>query len=429
MRNITLLLLSVSLLGLAPSAGADGMLDPSFGNGGIVLTDIYTPNQPSGATAVMVLPDGRAVAVGSGSNLAFGFMAAVRYLPSGALDPSFGNGGIASHSGGPFPNGAVAEDGFLQPDGRLVLFGTYFNFQGQRSFALVRLTDSGASDPTFGTNGYVNGPAGMAVAGVLQPDGRIVAAGNPGSQPSHLIAARCDANGSPDLTFGVGGVVTLSLAQGITVRDVALQPDGKLVIGGLYSSGAGDFIVVRLLPNGAVDPSFDGDGVATSDFGGAESGYSVIVQPDGRIVLAGSRDGDFALVRYLPDGSLDTTFGTGGLATAGSGVPEHAEDVILLPNGKLLVAGFTSETANEDFELARFHPDGVLDTSFGTAGLLRTDVGNYDECYAVSLAGPDLVLTAGTRKDSASPFPASSSIALARYIATTPVELLSFEVE
>jgi uncharacterized delta-60 repeat protein len=423
MKRIAVVFL-VLVLAASSSAHADGMLDPSFGNGGIVITD-FPPSSSGGANAVLVLPDGRAVAVGWVGNLAFGVMIAVRYLPSGALDPAFGSGGMASHAGGPFPNGAFAEDVLLQPDGRLVLVGTFFNGP-QRYLSLVRLMPNGSPDPTFGTNGYVNAVTGTAIAGALQPDGRIVAVGNPGVGFPYLIATRNQPNGSLDPTFGIGGLVTMTLPQSFTVRDVVLQPDGKLVIGGTYNLS--DFIVVRLLPSGTPDPSFDGDGVAISNFGGTESGNSVIIQPDGRIVLAGARDGDFALVRYMADGSLDTTFGIGGLATGGSAVSERAEDVILQPNGKLLVAGFTSEAANEDFELARFLPNGVLDTSFGTNGLLRTDLGSFDECFALSLAGPDLVLTAGVRGNGPSPiFPAS--FALARYIATTPVELLGFEVE
>lgn len=427
MRLTTVAVIVVSL-GAVPIAGADGMLDPSFGNGGIVITPYTGPSTSIAATSVVVLPDGRAVAAGWYSNLAFGGMVAARYLFSGALDFSFGSGGIVAHSGGPpcpvCPTGASAEDVLLQPDGRLVLVGGYVPFPPQYFFALVRLTTSGDSDPTFGTNGVVNAPGGgLAVAGALYADGRIVAVGNPPTGPSYLIAARYTASGSADLTFGTGGVVTLTLPQAFIVRDVALQPDGKLVIGGTYASG--DFIVVRLLPSGSLDPSFDGDGVATTNFGGVESGYSVIVQPDGRIVLAGSHNGDFALVRYLADGSLDTTFGNGGLATASSGVGELPDEVILLPNGKLLVAGSTAD-GHPDFHLARFHPSGALDTSFGTGGFLRTDIGALDECHGVAIAGPDLVLTAGF---TTSPSLFEGDFALARYIASTPVELLAFEVE
>ena len=427
MRVRTLLLLSVSLLRLVPSAGADGMLDPSFGNGGIVLTD-FNPNQPiSFARAVVVMPDGRAVAVGNTTpNLGGTYMAAARYLTSGALDPSFGNGGLTYLVGGPFLASAYAEDVVLEPSGAVILVGGWQLTQTP-SFSLVRVGGGGP----WGTNGYVHTafPGGAsAAAGVLQPDGRIIAVGSSGPQqsPTTIVAARYNTDGTLDPTFGASGTLILPLPQVFRARDVALQPDGKLLIAGTY--GASDFGLVRLLPGGTPDPSFDGDGLVTSNFGGTESGHSVFVLGDGRLVLGGLHNGDFALVRYLPNGAVDTTFGAAGLATAPSAVAEEADEAIVLPNGNLMVAGFTIESANRDFVLARFTAGGALDTSFGSSGFLRTDIGAFDECHAVALAGPDLILTAGSR--SPQPGPGFGAVfALARYIAATPVELLSFAVD
>jgi uncharacterized delta-60 repeat protein len=230
-------------------------------------------------------------------------------------------------------------------------------------------------------------------------------------------------------------VATVPISGGFDAEALVLQADGKLVIAGAHPwpfEFLRDFALIRLLPGGALDPSFDGDGLATADFGLIEAGRSVIVLADGRLVVAGSRGatnddpGDFALVRFMADGSLDTTFGSGGLATADSGDPERAEQVIQLPNGKLLVAGSTDLLGPKaDFLLARFHPDGPLDTSFGTGGFLGTDFsGSQDQCNALAIAGPDLLLTAGSSSAGA-----PDDFALARYIASTPVELLSFQVE
>jgi uncharacterized delta-60 repeat protein len=437
MRITTPLLLSVSLLRLVPSAGADGMLDPSFGNGGLVATDFGQFAQDSAASLV-VLPDGRAVAVGNTSpNLASNGMAAVRYLVSGALDTTFGSGGLVTIYFPPPPGateaGVGAESVLLQPDGRLVLIGGMGSSPPPANrFALARLNLDGSLDPSFGTGGRVTtliGNWAVAYAGLLQPDGRIVAVGYLTSG-GNIAAARYNTDGSLDPAFGSGGTVQLSQLPGFfRMRDVALQADGKLVIAGTYlTSSVYDFALVRLLPNGTLDPTFDGDGLVTSDFGVSELGSSVIVLADGRIVLGGYRSpADFALVRYLPNGALDPSFGNGGLVSVSSGAPAIADQLLRLPNGKLLLAGFTVDSGAEDFLLARFQPDGALDTSFGTAGFLRTDfaAGSRDECSAVAVAGPDLILTAGM---SAGVSP-GSDFALARYIATTPVELLGFEVE
>ncbi len=431
MRNVAIAVLA-ALIGSIPGADADGMLDPSFGNGGLVTTNFPFLDSYDGANSLVVLPDGRAVAAGRAGDIKPpGAMAVARYLSSGALD-----GGLVTVSpdcevafGGP---GNGAEAALLQPDGRLVLVGICANFDIPLVvpvFWLVRLNVDGSLDPSFGTGGQVytpfpGGALDVSVAGLLQPDGRIVAMGW-GNMA--VMAARYNPDGSLDPTFGTAGQVTVPLAEYFVVRSAALQPDGKLVIGG---TAAGDFGVVRLLPNGAPDPSFDGDGLVTSDFGASETGRSVTVLGDGRLVLAGSGTftQDFAVVRYLADGTLDTSFGTGGLATANAGGDDVANQVLQLPNGKLFLAGHTNANAagGRDFLLTRFHADGALDTSFGTAGFLQTDFGSgQDYCTAVALAGQDLILTAGYTW----PPQDEPDFALARYIASTPVELLAFGVE
>ena len=446
MRRIGFLALVVALG--CRVAQADGMLDPSFGKGGLVITDFGGGMPPpyDVATSLVVLPDGRAVAAGyTNPNLPHTNMAVARYIFSGELDTTFGGDGMVVIAFPPLPTGdshAVAEAVLLQPDGRLVLVGgavipttgTVVPFGiAQSVFALVRLNADGSFDETFGTGGVVTTPTdGGAVAGLLQPDGRIVAVGQ---SASFVVAARYNADGSLDPSFGTGGVASVPISD-FGVEAAALQPDGKLVIAGAHPwpSALPDFALIRLLPGGGLDLSFDGDGLATADFGVIEYGRSVTVLADGRLVVAGSWaasaadwPGDFALTRFMPDGSVDTTFGNAGLSTADSGDPDQAEQVIQLPNGKLQVAGWTDVSGpKSDFLLARFLPDGLLDTSFGTGGLLRTDFnGGQDQCTAVALAGPDLVLAAGSSFSTFEP----TDFALARYIASTPVELLAFEVE
>jgi uncharacterized delta-60 repeat protein len=443
MRNTTLLLLSVSLPCLVPSAGADGMLDPSFGNGGLVTTAFPGQFSSDAAMSLVLLPDGRAVAAGStNENLSLTEMAVARYLTTGALDTTFDGDGLVTVFFIPPPGGfdivTQVQTVLLQPDGRLVLVGYFFtNAPTSTFFALARLNADGSLDASFGTGGKVITavPDAQAVAGLLQPDGRIVVVGSTFGNSS-VILARYNVDASLDTTFGTSGLILLPMAQPFEARDIALQQDGKILVAGRVTapSGSWDFGLLRLLSNGSLDPSFDGDGIVSTDFGGYEAAYSVIVLPDGRLVLAGSRSTvmfgvtDFALARYQTDGALDTTFGTGGLATGDSGASEVPDQLIRLYNGNLLVGGFTNDNGgNADFLLARFLPDGALDTSFGTAGFVRTDfaAGSLDECHAVAIAGPDRILTAG--RTGPSFFPAD--FGLARYVATTPVELLSFAVE
>jgi len=429
MRTEALIILAVLLLAV-PAVNADGMLDPSFGNGGLVTTGFPGPFAMDGARALVVLPDGRAVAAGGTGDPDGLDMAAARYLPSGALDTTFSGDGRVAVFCQSFGGGGGAVAALLQPDGRLVLVG---ECAGLQMLTVARFNVDGSLDPSFGTNGQVFTPfpnGVMAVAGLLQPDGRIIAVGRAFTLAA-LKAARYNPDGSLDPSFGTGGTLTLPpLAQPFTAEDAALQPDGKIVITGTYGpTGGHDFALLRLLPNGALDPSFDLDGIVTSDFGAAEDSRSVIVLGDGRIVLGGSRAGDVALVRYLPNGSLDATFGAGGLATGDSGGNDGLGQLTLLPNGKLMVGGSLLDAQGyaTDFLLARFHPDGALDTSFGSSGFIKTDFNlNWrDACDAIAVAGPDLVLTAGGTSNGAG----LADFALARYIATTPVELLVFEVD
>jgi uncharacterized delta-60 repeat protein len=419
--------LLVGSLCAVPGLRADGMLDPSFGNGGLVVTAFPGASSQDRALSLVVLPDGRAVAAGyTNLNLAQTDMAVARYLSSGELDTTFGGDGQVTI---PFPQTggsySTAEEVLLQADGRLVLVGsTLSDFGG--SFALARLMADGSLDPSFGSGGRVTVPADEAAkAGLLQPDGRIIAMGS-GANGS-IVVARYNPDGSLDPTFDGDGTVTVP-GSFVEIQGAALQPDGRIVIAGTSQTGGlqtRNFALVRLLPDGALDGSFDGDGIVVSDFAGVESGYSVIVLGDGRLVLAGSRGTDVAVARYLPDGSLDTSFGNGGLAIVDVSPSESAHQLIELPNGNLLVAGATYDPFDPlDFLLVRLLPNGSLDTTFGTGGFLTTDFnGGPDECNAVAVAGPDLLLTAGATGD----FP--SDFGLARYIATIPVELLDFEVQ
>lgn len=422
-------LLAVSL-GAVSTAAADGMLDPSFGNGGLVVTNFPGVLTGDSVASLVVLPDGRAVAAGMSNDFGDIRMGVARYLFSGALDTSFSGDGMTTIACPPtgIPGGGAA-DVQLQPDGFLVLVGDCVGPSPGRVFWLARLNANGFLDLSFGSGGQVFTPFATdarAVSGLLQPDGRILAVGylDDLTQPPTIAAARYNVDGTLDPSFGTAGQITLPLTQPFTVGAAALQPDGKLVIGGTYGS---DFGLVRVLLDGALDPSFDGDGLATANFGGTERGESVIVLPDGRLVLGGSHNADFGLVRFLPDGSVDSTFGTNGLATADSGVSEVPGQLIRLPNGKLLLAGWSDDGA-DDFLLTRLLADGALDTSFGTAGFLRTDFGGpEDHCFAVAMAAPDRILTAGSSIDTSPP--GTIDFALARYIASTPVELLTFEVE
>ncbi len=226
-------------------------------------------------------------------------------------------------------------------------------------------------------------------------------------------------DGSLDPTFSTDGKVTTDFAGGFDEAfAVALQPDGKIVAAGgaVVGSSPFDFALTRYNPDGSLDPTFGTDGKATTDFGGTDEALAMALQPDGKIVAAGqaftgsSPDFavDFAVARYNPDGSLDSTFGTGGKVTTDFAGFDAARAVALQPNGKIVAAGGSSF----DFAVARYKKHGSLDPSFGPGGKVTTDfASSTDVARAVALQPDGKIVAAGDAATGT-----SFDFALARYL-------------
>src|SRR6266566_313079 len=204
----------------------------------------------------------------------------------------------------------------------------------------------GDLDSSFGTGGLVTtdfagrGDFGLAVA--LQSDGKIVAAGNSsavGVFSVNFALARYNTNGSLDSTFGTGGTVLTSFGGNLSAAfDVAVQPDDKIVAVGVAGS---DFGIARYSANGTLDPTFGSGGLVTTDFGGSDQANGIALQPDGKIVVVGPLQGKIGVARYNTDGSLDSTFGSGGkVMTDASPSFDGAFDVAVW-SGKIVVGGGT----------------------------------------------------------------------------------------
>src|SRR6266540_155863 len=184
------------------------------------------------------------------------------------------------------------------------------------------------------------------------------------------LAASGDAPGDLDPTFGAGGKVTTVFGGDSRAYVLVLQPNGKLVAAGVGPNG---FALARYNPDGSLDTSFGAGGKVTTPIGAANA---LVLQPDGKLVAAGSNNispSDFVLVRYNPNGSLDTSFGGDGKVTTAIGFGARAFALALQPDGKLVAAGM-GWTGSTGFEsaLVRYNPDGSLDTSFGAGGKVTT---------------------------------------------------------
>ena len=320
-----------------PLHAAPGDLDPAFGQSGIAIG-------PTGNTSAMVLqPDGKIVTMGDVQGT-FGF---TRLLATGQPDVAFGTNGIALPAPGStscFNAGLV-----LQPDGKLVASGWCWNGTDY-DFTVVRLRANGRLDSGFGVGGKTTTPVtpgsgDFAEAIALQPDGKILAAGHTfGTGPSQVVVARYQSQGAIDTTFGVGGLVTSSASN--FVHAVAVQPDGKIVLFGEYENGSG-FTLLRYLPTGAPDLSFGTGGAVRTAIGTGSHPWGLALQTDGKLVGAGysfvpgSVLPDFSVARYLPNGTPDQGFGTAGTLTTavGSGTDDFGSSIAIQRDQKILVAG------------------------------------------------------------------------------------------
>ena len=362
---------------------ANGSLDAGFGSGGLVTTDFLSNVTGNEAHGVAIQSDGKIVVVGfavvglTPKNLSNFDFALARYNSNGTLDASFGTGGKVTTDF----NG-VADRAFavaIQTDGKIVVagdvgFDTPSGVGAGADFGLARYNADGTLDSSFGSAGKLTTDiaGGIDIAHnviVLQGNGAILVsgagttAGDAGLD--HTGLARYDTNGVLDGSFGTGGKLTLIDKR--VDEGLVLQGDGKILLAGSVSIGifparSSQFALMRLLANGGPDNSFGTAGLVTTPFSTLDDfGRAVALQADGRILVAGQRSNqsnpDFAVARYATDGTLDGSFGTGGKLTIEFfGSFDGAENVVVQPDGKIVLGGFARNGTRTGYGLARVLP-------------------------------------------------------------------------
>ena len=322
-----------------------------------------------------VQPDGKIVIAGWVGDM----FAVARYLPGGTLDPDFGiDGLVTTELGAP---GDAASAVALQPNGRIVATGTD---NGER-FVVVRYLPDGTLDPSFGGDGIAGTPRSAHYWGgedlAIQPDGKIVVVGTAGNRgmTTRFVVARFRPDGMKDPNFGDRGIVVTPFASG-QAHAVAIQPDGRIVVAGSHSFG---LALARYLPNGSLDRTFGGDGRVgywdPTDPPSDIDAHAVAIQPDGRILAAGGYDVWFmGIARFLPHGRLDPSFGGDGVVrTKVKGSEQALNALALQPGGRILAAGssWPHESITEGvprFVVIRYRRNGSLDPSWGGDGKVAT---------------------------------------------------------
>jgi len=345
---------------------ADGTLDASFGTGGLFTTDVGGFTQEE-ARAVAVQGDGKILVAGNvrvsevrGGTLFDEFtFALVRYNTDGSLDTTFGGTGKVKSTvvGRAF---AIA----VRSDGKILLAGDDTLSAAEDNFRLARFNADGSLDTTFGSAGSVVTDVTAGIDGakniVLMADDRIVLSGAL-SKGTGTGIERYTPDGRPDGSFGTSGSV--EIAGAFDGEGLAMQSDGKLLLVGSKQVGVGNanvtqFELRRLNADGSVDDKFGSGGTVDTVFGTLDSAQSVAVQRDGKILVGGSADGfQFGLARYNDAGTLDAGFAASGkLKVAFFGLDASAESVAVLPDDKILLGGFANDGSRPGYALARINP-------------------------------------------------------------------------
>ncbi len=363
----------------------DGTPDSSFGSGGVAtipLSTLINGADGSGvsATGVSILPNGQILVVGSGGggNTATWL---VRYNPDGTLDETFGTAGIVSLT--------IGEDAFaVQTDGKILILSDWGDI------GLTRLNADGSLDAGFGDGGsdatsFADGTGAIPWAITVQSDGKILVDG--ATDDGSYFIARYNSDGSLDPSFGGSGLVRAQFLAGATAEatSIATQPNGQIIVSGdSYDGGTGghDIALARYNADGTLDPSFGagGDVIVASASLTAFNGWGngLLIQPDGRIVVeAGGASGTAALLRFNADGSLDSSFGQGGIADGGPSAASEINwqgGIALQTDGNIVVGGLGAPDNPQGGPLAvtRFQGGYPVDPSTigGPSGMLQTTI-------------------------------------------------------
>ena len=353
--------------------------------------------------AVALQSDGSIVAAGTVTFNNVMQLSMVRYTSLGIADVTYGNSGYAITA---FGNGAQANGIAILSNNEAIAIG-YGEPTGPTSCAIALYTTSGVLDTSFngtGTNTTLIGQGSTLNGVAIDANGNYVTAGVGVTNGTPVTAlVRYNSSGILDTTFGTNGVVTTLVGYESYAQAVALQSNGQIVVAGYADVGSPAFTVARYnSSNGSLDTTFNSTGTlpgtVTTVIGSTQaSAYATAIDASGNILAAGSSDDTFALVRYTSTGTLDTTFGSGGIVTttiAGTS-SSRINGITLQPNGQIVVVGY----AGNYLALARYNTNGSLDTTFNSSGsqpgVVTTSINEYAEGTGVVLNSSGQIIVVG----------------------------------
>jgi len=354
-----------SLLARINSAGT---LDTSFNHTGKIISQI-----PATAQKVLLLEDAKIMVVGFKESNTVG---CAQYSVNGSPDILFGDSGYITTDIGQeiYPVSAV-----IQSDGKILVFGT----------TSTRLNPDGTVDHSFANDGKKVSDFNVW-NGAVTENGEIFLVGANGN----VVLEKLKNDGSPDSTFnGTGKLVIDPDGGGGAGSDVLLLPDHKILVCGI---AWGKIFVMRINPDGSIDSTFGNNGITTTIISNYSSGWALTLQTDGKILVVGNavnigaNYGTFIL-RYTSDGLLDKTFNQSGYVLSYFGRDNYAIDVVVQPDGKIIMAG----TSDKNFVISRYHTNGTLDTSFGLGGYFSFSFRGWEEAYEVAVDSKNRIVVLG----------------------------------
>lgn len=417
------------LFAVTCTLGQVGELDTDFGISGLVTTDVPGSNDIS--NRVKVQEDGKIVLGGRCDVGSVPTMFLARYDTLGVLDADFGVGGIALSDIAYF---TTFSDFCIQSDGKFLVLGNAIITPGEFDMALTRFNADGSIDTTFGTAGSIfvelEDTTNLGEAVFQLPDEKIVVLGHIGGNGTpKFVYSRFNADGSPDTDFGDGNghMITEVTAENVIISRAFRKTGGKIAVAGfgIQTGLYNDAFVAMFKDDGSLDPSFGTGGIQWIDISTSSFyAYDVLVQPDNNILFIGTYTDDITgdtnmkVVRLKDDGAPDPAFGDGGMVTIDfDGNQETGTAIELQPDFSILVGGSSTANGNRDFVLMRLKNDGSADNLFGTDGVVFTDfTGDEDKVMDIILQDDFKILQTGQVKDG------GWQIAVARFINNTEIE-------
>lgn len=407
LSTIGLLICSTQMLQAQP-----GSLDPTFNGTGYVVAPVNTLDVTQ---KILVQPDEKILMIGYSFDAGYTARAQVsRYTTDGMLDMTFGTSGTFTYE---LDNEALINSAVFTSDGKIVLVGATTDYMGYRML-LIQLNADGSLDNTFGSNGVVTAQVSLPTENaedfgydvVLDSAGNILVCGSSDdlNYVNRPVVVRFTPNGVLDTTFGTNGVATIPVMTvgSNSFQGIALQPDGKIVASGYFGNTELWYVmlIVRFETDGTLDPTFGDAGIVKYNYGNVDDeGEDLKLLPDGSILVAGvtvtqSYNYSALLAKFTPTGQIDSTFGTNGAIKEDLANFDYAANLEAMSDGTIIMSGTSGVGPPNGFDLAvwKYNADGTRDNTFGSNGVVQHAIPSYyTMIYAMDVQADGKILIGG----------------------------------